>query len=268
MNIGIIFSSEASAMKPYQAMAASIRSYAESSDGLDVVQTAPDVVHVFGTFDMQTRAMLKRCRKAAVPTVLTLCGGLAAYADYGKTIDGKQPAPLRNAILSMASTVHTTGPEEDAATAAVCHKAQRTVIANAAVTTMLTEEDMCRELVALYRDTITRHEKGVTDGIARTIERAVPTLPTTAKAMLAGLLYSRYLNGRGLFTQQRHKEMAQALIATDYDEELLAQALTRTKTRKFAAALMALLDDEGLLTEGFMPVPRTSRALKLATFNL
>ena len=35
----------------------------------------------------------------------------------------------------------------------------------------------------------------------------------------------------------------------------------------FAAELMALLADEGLLTEGFMPLPKARHPLKLKTFK-
>lgn len=85
--------------------------------------------------------------------------------------------------------------------------------------------------------------------------------------MLSGILYSRYLNNRGLFSLPRHKEMARALVNTAYDEDLLLQLLSRTKTKTFAAELMALLADEGLLTEGFMPLPPARHPLKLKTFK-
>ena len=285
MNIGITFTSDAATFKHYKDMARQMTDYAARADGYTVVDTAPDLVHVFGTFSMETRHLLTTYRKRRIPTVLTVCGALATYADHNKTIDSSQLNLQRRSLLSAATVVHTTGSEEDAAITANAPKVQTAMIANAAITSAISTDEMCSDLTSLYRTTIKRHEHDIAADIAATVSRAAArltksgtasngadgskptaTLPSGVRAMLSGILYSRYLNNRGLFSLPRHKEMARALVNTAYDEDLLLQLLSRTKTKTFAAALMALLADEGLLTEGFMPLPPARHPLKLKTF--
>ncbi len=81
------------------------------------------------------------------------------------------------------------------------------------------------------------------------------------------LLYDKYLNTRGLLTTKRLEETAQLLIRTDYDEDRLAALLPKLGITTFTQELLALLEEQSLLTEGFMPIKRGKKPLKIITVN-
>ena len=81
------------------------------------------------------------------------------------------------------------------------------------------------------------------------------------------LLYDKYLNTRGLLTTKRLEETAQLLICTDYDEDRLAALLPKLGITTFTQELLALLEEQSLLTEGFMPIKRSKKQLKINAVN-
>ena len=108
--------------------------------------------------------------------------------------------------------------------------------------------------------------------IVKTINAALKKQDTGSdtqplKSVCAKLLYARYLNNRGLLSTPHLEELGQMFLETDYDEDKLAIIIPHIKLQKFTAELLALLDERGYISEGFMPIGRTRKPLKLITIN-
>lgn len=273
MNISTIFTAKTRQMPQYTCMADMLHTEAEHMDSCFFTDTAPDIVHVFGRFDKATADAVARCRQLHIPTVLTVCDALGAFADGRQTIGHTQFMAQRRRLLTAASAVHATGQEEGVAIAATAPKANVTVIANPVVTSCILPHDMAKAFAQLYLHTIETHERLIGEQIGRTIAAAMKKAGTpgeqakTLSEVCARIMYARYLNNRGLLSLQRVGTLAEMFNTVVYDEAALATLLPRMGMRGFTASLLALLYERGLVSEGFMPIDMAHKPLQLKTFT-
>ena len=126
---------------------------------------------------------------------------------------------------------------------------------------------MTNALIHLYSTTMAKHERTVQETIEKKLALAKVDAADEVAVVSKQLLYDKYLNTRGLLTTKRLEETAQLLIRTDYDEDRLAALLPKLGITTFTQELLALLEEQSLLTEGFMPIKRSKKQLKINAVN-
>ena len=272
MNTSIVFTAEAKESIPYAAMAQILKEQIGLRDDCYIVESAPDVVHVFGLMDSATKRVLTHYRDLCIPTVFTPCDGLARYTASKQTISHKTAfMPTFRRLLMTATAILSTGKEEGNALATTAPKAEIEIVPNAAVTSSITPHDMADAIIRIYGTAFEKNEQQVAANIVKTIGAALKGHDTDTtgniKSVCAKLLYARYLNNRGLLSTPRLEELGRMFVETDYDEDRLAFLLPRIKIRKFTAGLLALLDERGYISEGFMPIDRARKPMEIITVN-
>ena len=68
------------------------------------------------------------------------------------------------------------------------------------------------------------------------------------------MLYVHYQHHRGHITQECLDQLSNSMIASNYDEALMAFRLDTLQMTDFFAQLETLLQERSNLTEGFMPI--------------
>ena len=267
MNISIVFTSEAKRHQAYTDMVQLLQQELTHDASNYLSDESPDIIHVFGSFDMETRSLLSRYRALRIPTVLTVCNALDAYTRHSPDIKQGHLHLLRRQTLMKASAIMAVGEIESTALQTSAGKMAIRIIANAAVTSTTTAHEMAAQMLKMYIDTIKRHDADVQHSITRTLQRTHTQGNNPVRQMCALLLYARYLNIRGQLTPTRLEQTARLLIATSYDEALLAQLLSKLHIKTFTAQLLTLMEEKELITEGFMPIPQAHRPLRLNVIN-
>ena len=267
MTISIIFTSEAARSDAYSDMYGMLRTCIAADHVHDISDVNPDIVHLFGAFDRETSSLLTRYRKLCIPVVLTVCNALAAFTRHGPDIHQSSMHLLPKRILRKASAVVATGQQEAWALETAMDGRHVKEVRNAAVTGTVSAETMTEQLLRIYGDTVEQHEQHVQQDIAKTVSSVSANLSDTIRMVCALILYARYLNNRGQLTASRLSQMAQLLVSSDYDEDLLARILSKLHLKTFTARLLAYMEDNSLITEGFMPIPRAPRPLSVNTVD-
>lgn len=264
MNISLVKASGALTNKAYEQMATMLSEGIVQTTGNFVACSNPDIVHVFGDYDNNTMCALKRCEEIKIPTLLTPCSGLSAYADSGRDLQGGKSSHIKRNVATLASAVHVAGNNERDAVLSIVPNAKMEVIYNAAITSLTNSGKMTSKFLHLYQDIVDRHEERIQGHIAQDITKASIQQAEVSK-VCSRLLYTKYLYERGLLDNNALHNIATMLTITQYDEDELAQVIKRLDMHKFTAALLALLAERGLLTEGFMPIEPSKHPLEIKT---
>lgn len=267
MNISIVFTTEGPSCQAYLDMVEGLRGMLNQDAAHHIGNENPDIVHLFGQFDWKTRHLLDRYHDLQIPTVLTVCNALSTYTQKSAELKQKTGRMLKKQVLKRATAIHAIGETEAAALQISMPDLQVSIIANAAVTGATSFKEMTNELIQLYSATLSKHEQAVQEAIEKKMASAKVDAANEVHKVCKQLLYGRYLNKRGLLTTERLEETANLLISTDYDEDLLAALLPKLGLKTFTEELLALLEEEALLTEGFMPIKRGKKPLKIITVN-
>ena len=258
MNISIVFTSEGPSCQAYLDMVEGLRSIISQDTAHHIGDENPDIVHLFGEFDWKTLHLLDRYHDLKIPTVLTVCNA---------ELKQKSGRMLKKQVLKRATAVHAIGETEAASLQTTVPNLQVATIANAAVTGATSFKEMTKALIHLYSTTMAKHEQTVQETIEKKLALVKVDAADEVAVVSKQLLYDKYLNTRGLLTTKRLEETAQLLIRTDYDEDRLAALLPKLGITTFTQELLALLEEQSLLTEGFMPIKRSKKQLKINAVN-
>lgn len=267
MNISIVFTSEGPSCQAYLDMVEGLRSIISQDTAQHIGDESPDIVHLFGEFDWKTRHLLDRYHDLKIPTVLTVCNALSTYTQKHAELKQKSGRILKKQVLKRATAVHAIGETEAASLQTTVPNLQVATIANAAVTGATSFKEMTKALIHLYSTTMAKHEQTVQETIEKKLALVKVDAADEVAVVSKQLLYDKYLNTRGLLTTKRLEETAQLLIRTDYDEDRLAALLPKLGITTFTQELLALLEEQSLLTEGFMPIKRSKKQLKINAVN-
>lgn len=265
MNISIITACKPAADSPYGELAAVLAKTLNDKETAVNAGVSPDIVHLFGSYDTATLKRLQWCRRHKVPTVLTIRDGLAAFT-RGKRAPHASGRGLTGRVLAAASAVHATGYEEEEFIKAACKDATVCTIPNSCVTSLIDAPAMAGRFRRLYAETMQANERQVSDAINTVIRKAHVEQPEL-RDITHALLYTEYLNNRGLLDDGCLRSFALLLITTNYDEDLLAGILNAIGSHGYLATLLKLLETRGLITEGFMPVCAAATPLTLYTMS-
>lgn len=223
-------------------IANSIGNYGE----YEIVTSQPDLVHVFASWNATTERTIKKFKNKGIPVVLTSINGLADLL--------ASPHPLHPYAF------HCCGPSEAKLIKRVAPEIPISIIACPLFTSTTDTNRMLKAISDLYNNVYDAHDTNVKERIQRTIDQ-LDCNDNTIKRLCSLLLYLQYSYKREVIRQSFLNEIASEFIHSDYDEDIMRQALDALKIYEFSASAMALLEQLTPLTEGFMPIPASTDKL-------
>lgn len=212
---------------------------------VEVVDTAPDLVHICGKWSSASATTIKQYTNKGVPVVFTSANGLAEQ--------------LASQSCMLAPTVfHCCSPAEARLIKKISPKAPIVVVANEKFTSTTDATTMLRQFNELYVKTYNEHEAHVKESIQQKLKGVSDE---AIKNIIALLMYLQYAYKRETIRQTLLDSLSDTLINSDYDEAAMRQTLINMRLLLFAASSMALLEEKSHLTEGFMPVASSADKL-------
>lgn len=205
-----------------------------------VVDNAPDLVHVFGKWSGTTATTMKGYTHKGIPVVFTSANGL---------VDVLPP----HSLMLAPTVFHCCGPAEAGLIKKLLPKASVKVIANEQFTLTTDRTTMLRQFNDLYAKVYNEHEAKVMSEINNKV-RTLNISDHAINEICSQLLYLQYAFRRETIRQRLLDNLSDTLINSNYDEEAMRQALDTLKISPFTASVMALLESNSHLTEGFMPI--------------
>lgn len=207
---------------------------------VEVVDNAPDLVHVFGKWSGTTATTMKGYTHKGIPVVFTSANGL---------VDVLPP----HSLMLAPTVFHCCGPAEAELIKKLLPKASVKVIANEQFTLTTDRTTMLRQFNDLYANVYNEHEAKVMSEINSKV-RTLNISDHAINEICSQLLYLQYAFRRETIRQRLLDNLSDTLINSNYDEESMRQALDTLKISSFATSVMALLESKSHLTEGFMPI--------------
>lgn len=248
MKIGYIITQTSSARRINEAMAQMLRDAIPQQAGCLLAPKTPDVVHVFGAYDARTARLVGNYAKRGTPVVFTAIGGLPSIA----TLSAARRSKAKK-IARQATAVHVCGSMEQTLINELAPDTVTCVVANPSLSHIITESDATKAVTQLYERTVKRHNERVEKEIKERLTAANVVDASVAHVCRNIILVYRHLK-RGYIDLRTLKNLVTLMTETAYDEEILADTLRRTHLLSFARSLMAALEQEAGLTEGFMPI--------------
>lgn len=208
----------------------------------------PDIVHVFGAYDAKTVRLVARYARQGTPVVFTAIGGLPSVAALSPTRRSKAKK-----IMRQATAMHVCGLTEQSIVNELAPDTVTCVVANPSLSHIITEGDATEAIKQLYERTVTRHNKRVETEIKERLTAANAADTAVARVCQSIIAVHRRMK-RGYIDLNTLKDLVNLMTKTAYDEEIMADTLRRMHLLPFAQSLMAALEQEAQLTEGFMPI--------------
>lgn len=207
---------------------------------VEVVDNAPDLVHICGKWSSVVASSIKHYTNKGVPVVFTSANGLTDL--------------LTPQSSTLAPTVfHCCGPAEARLLNAILPKANVVVIANEEFTSTINVETMLTQFNNLYIKTYNDHDASVRSKIIERVKKSGVDDDAILN-ICTRLFYLHYSFKRETIRQSMLDSLSDDFINSNYDEDVMRQTLNDLKLTSFAASVMALLEEKSHLTEGFMPI--------------
>ena len=216
-----------------------------------IVDTNPDIVHIFGLWNRHYANVAAKYAKRGIPVVFTSLDGLPQLMRmYRKPMS---TCRIRR-ITRVAAVTQVCGATEEGIVRRIDSKAQCEIIRNPSYTTLTSAEELLTSIEHLYVKVVDEHDKKIRSGISNRVA-ALHGCDDAMKEICSQMLYLKYLLHRGSIPKGFITNLASTLTATDYDEDKMAATMKRLGTYKMSARAMQVMGDLGILTEGFMPMP-------------
>lgn len=207
---------------------------------VEVVDNAPDLVHICGKWSSMVASSIKHYTNKGVPVVFTSANGLTDL--------------LTPQSSTLAPTVfHCCGPAEARLLNTIIPKARIVIIANEEFTSTTNVELMLKQFNNLYTKTYNDHDASVKAKIAEKVKKSNINDDVILE-ICTRLFYLHYSFKRETIRQSMLDSLSDDFINSNYDEEIMRQTLNDLKLTSFTASVMALLEEKSHLTEGFMPI--------------
>lgn len=226
----------------------------QSHDKVDIVDLSPDIVHIFGIWNRKYASYAEHYRRIGVPVIFTSVNGmLSIILKSGRITNNISTRIAIRKICRIGAVVHVCGKMEERIISGLTKNVTIKTIANASFTSLISLKDMCDSFYNLYTTEIDSNEIRIRERIQKKIHDA--NIDDTVIADIC----SRLLYIRQRFKMQNIplfclEETARVMTESDYDENVMRQALKIMKLQKFSAYTMTILKRRANLTEGFMPL--------------
>lgn len=226
----------------------------QTHDKVDIVDSNPDIVHIFGMWDAHHSGCVDRYRSIGVPVVFTCIEGISPLVNAeGYTTKNMSTCLALKSISKSKTIVHVCGAAEDALVKQIAKNTDTIQILNPYVTSLVTTQLMSEAFCNLYVSAIQDNEARLKHDIDRYIER-MGVDDKCINDICARILYIRKRYKMQNIPYPYLTETADVMTRSNYDENLMRSTLEKMKLSKFAAFTMSLLRNKANLTEGFMPL--------------
>ncbi|MBR5656664.1 MAG: hypothetical protein IKW98_08285 [Prevotella sp.] len=227
----------------------------ESVAGHVVTDENPDIVHFFGCWDLSMSHAATNIKRRMTPYVYSPLGGLQPWeVDNHKLSKHTQMMAFQRKMTKEAAVVHVGGEMEYKNIIKKKWNTNVRIIENPLVTNDISEDEMVGQMLALYEETIKKHDVKIRANIAEKVANTKEE-DETVNSLLREILYARYQLHRGGLPITTLNDLSNHLTKSDIDEDHFAQLLADMKIDKFFARLEYVMESESTLTEGFMPTP-------------
>lgn len=215
----------------------------------------PDVIHVFGAWNMSAAMKIKQASKLLIPVVYSPLGMLAPWVKSENGMaKSAQMATFQRDMLRHATSVVSWGKQEIDAIRNMEKSVSIHQIANAIVSNATTPSQMVTDMMQVYEQAMAHHDKKIRLEIEARLDK-LQVNDANIRSVAFELCYMRYLFHRGNIPKAKMQSYAQLLIATNFDEEKMEALLNDMHLYKFMESLEAVMEIHTSLTEGFMPIP-------------
>lgn len=111
-----------------------------------------NIVHIFGCWNHTAAKVMQKATKAGIPTVFSPLGGLEPWTMKGKTTTRDiQKNLYQRRMVKQASAIHIGGKFENEMFSRLRWNNKVAIIKNPALTSLVTPDDMVRQMLVLYR---------------------------------------------------------------------------------------------------------------------
>ena len=223
-------------------------------DGVELVDTSPEIVHIFGVWNNASAQKTESYRKKKIPVIFTPIKGLANL----KLSDGATTnnISIRQAIKNIAkrgAVIHVCGKQENACIKGIARNAETAIIANSSFTATTDNQKMVSQFAKIYSSSYQANDNKIREGIRQQIKK-IKGIKADTVSFCEHIMYIRQRYIMGNIPKSYIEETSKLIRTSDYDEKEIEKVLDGLKVASFAAYIMTLLEDTANLTEGFMPI--------------
>lgn len=223
-------------------------------DQIDIVDMSPDIVHIFGIWNIHNVRLVEQYRSKDIPVVFTSINGMLGIVNRnGRQVHTPNVLYAIRRIVGLGAVVHACGQTEQNFLTGIVKSSAIHVITNAAFTSTISVDDMVASFRSLYVDTIQSNDTSVRNRISRQLSK-YNIQDKSIHDVCTRLMYIRQRFKMLNIPQSLLDETSQVLTESDYDEKSMRNTLDEMHLSKFASYTMALLESNSSLTEGFMPI--------------
>lgn len=223
-------------------------------DQIDIVDMSPDIVHIFGIWNIHNVRLVEQYRSKDIPVVFTSINGMLGIVNRnGRQVYTPNVLYAIRRIVRLGAVVHACGQTEQNFLTGIVKSSAIHVITNAAFTSTISVDDMVASFRSLYVDTIQSNDTSVRNRISCQLSK-YNIQDKSIHDVCTRLMYIRQRFKMLNIPQSLLDETSQVLTESDYDEKSMRNTLDEMHLSKFASYTMALLESNSSLTEGFMPI--------------
>ncbi len=216
---------------------------------VEIADTLPDIVHVFGPWCLKSEREIREWAKLKVPVIFTSTDGILSLI-HSQT---HRPNTIRK-IVTDSTTICVSGPKEQNILHSQFGATHIQIIANPYVTSTLTGKEFANKICETYKKQIEHFDQSIRKGIQKQVDK-LKEKDVTIRKICTILLYAQYQVHRKDLRKPVIDELVQALTTEQYDEDRVCKDLKSLDLYHFAQRIMSVAQQCTTLTEGFMPVP-------------
>mgnify|MGYP006898302362 CR=1 FL=1 len=220
-------------------------------EDIELTDLNPDIIHLFGNWDVNTLSMVKSLHRRHIPMVLTSVNGLQSLVSL---------TPLQVSLMKQITgnvvVTHVCGKYEELLLSNKIKGIRTHIIHNAVISNIITVDEMISKMARLYEDMIKSYDKQICDKIRKKVDD-VSHADESISNICRQILYIKYLHNRGSIPQIKINELSQTMIDSRYDEDKMGGFLKSLGIYEYTSSLLSVLNQKSSLTEGFMPIAET-----------
>lgn len=244
-----------------QEMIARLREQMGNDTNMVLTEKNPEIIHVFGIGDAKTLRTVRNSFRLYIPLIISPMGTLQPW-NRPLLPDSQMSKTLRK-----AESVHVCSQIELENISSLLDKKEQErknntsieLIINPIVSKSTDIKELANRFRSLYENSAQNVDKRLTAHIWNQLGE-FEECDKTIYDILFQTVYIRYQHLRGYITRDKLDCLATTLMNSEYDEMRMAEKLRETKMETFFSQLESVMQAEGTLTEGFMPIPYKTHA--------
>lgn len=231
-------------------------------DNIEMVDKAPDLVHICGDWDIHTIRQIKKVIHSETPVIFTSHSGLSFFSSKTR----QHQKIMVKKIVRYVSAVHVFGPLEKEMTQSICPHNKIYVISNPSVSTTTDINKTILQMTEMYNSVISNHDTWKKERIKNKI-KVLYSKEDNISAICSRFLYIRYLLNKGYIPIETLKDTASMMTTLQYDEDEMEKLIKKLEIYDFVSSLLYVMHEKANLTEGFMPIQSANNRLSETILN-